>query len=558
MAGAGGDLTGADVAGADVAGAGGDLTGADVAGAVGRASGDLTGADVAGAGLISEASAAVAAASLAVCYGQARMLAECRTWTVRSAEAVPWLRPAGRPAPGAAAARADIAVGGGLSPLNRAQAASQASAARGLQALARALSGDAVAALGMFSRVPELSALVPAEQADELTIRGVLRLWTGDLPGADDDLSAAAGLLGDRTRLRFPSLALSYLAETEFRLGRWADAAAHADLAASLAEDACRDADLPLARSLAAQIAAVRGAGEQASALVKAAEQAARRTGTVTAMVLAGSARSVLGFARDDPAEVLAATARIATLGDAASYDDPAASWWRPLRIWALLRSQRATEAAAALAAFEAATAAGRPAGDLAAMHCARLRAALALSGGDQPRAQRILEQASGVASRLPMALPRVLFDLDRARCLARGRNRPAALARLRAAHRVLVDLGARPFAEAAQAELAALGLRDRPGADGRLAADGLTEQELQVARLVAAGLSNREAAARLYLSPKTIEYHLARIFAKLGVRTRYQLAARFPASERESAGPAVTVGDQPGQGRDGDLGGRP
>jgi DNA-binding NarL/FixJ family response regulator len=44
---------------------------------------------------------------------------------------------------------------------------------------------------------------------------------------------------------------------------------------------------------------------------------------------------------------------------------------------------------------------------------------------------------------------------------------------------------------------------------------------------LVADGLSNREVAAQLYLSPKTIEYHLAHIFAKLGIRTRYQLAAR-------------------------------
>ncbi len=62
-----------------------------------------------------------------------------------------------------------------------------------------------------------------------------------------------------------------------------------------------------------------------------------------------------------------------------------------------------------------------------------------------------------------------------------------------------------------------------------------MTAQELRVARLVASGLSNRAAAAQLYLSPKTVEYHLASVFAKLGVRHRHQLAARI--SGREGPG---------------------
>jgi DNA-binding CsgD family transcriptional regulator len=58
-----------------------------------------------------------------------------------------------------------------------------------------------------------------------------------------------------------------------------------------------------------------------------------------------------------------------------------------------------------------------------------------------------------------------------------------------------------------------------------------LTAQELRVARLVAAGMSNREAAARLFLSPKTIEYHLGNAYTKLGVRTRHQLATLIRAA---------------------------
>ncbi len=152
-------------------------------------------------------------------------------------------------------------------------------------------------------------------------------------------------------------------------------------------------------------------------------------------------------------------------------------------------------------------------------------QASVALARGQPEQAEHILEASRTVADSLQVPLARALYDVEYGRCLARAHRRPAALARLRSAHEVLARLGARPFADAVAAELAALGLRGRPDADWGLA--GLTAQELQVARLVGGGLSNREAAAQLYLSPKTIEYHLAHIFAKLGIRTRYQLAAR-------------------------------
>jgi DNA-binding CsgD family transcriptional regulator len=60
--------------------------------------------------------------------------------------------------------------------------------------------------------------------------------------------------------------------------------------------------------------------------------------------------------------------------------------------------------------------------------------------------------------------------------------------------------------------------------------ASGLTAREQAVAALVATGRSNREVGAELYLSTKAIEYHLGNIFAKLGVRSRHQLAARLGA----------------------------
>jgi DNA-binding NarL/FixJ family response regulator len=105
--------------------------------------------------------------------------------------------------------------------------------------------------------------------------------------------------------------------------------------------------------------------------------------------------------------------------------------------------------------------------------------------------------------------------------------RRKAAIIAFRSADEIFTALGARPFTRGARSQLDALGLRVRRGDDADLG--GLTIQELRVARAVAAGLSNREVASQLYLSPKTVEFHLSSVFAKLGLSSRRQLAARIP-----------------------------
>ncbi|HEY8583475.1 MAG TPA: LuxR C-terminal-related transcriptional regulator, partial [Capillimicrobium sp.] len=86
--------------------------------------------------------------------------------------------------------------------------------------------------------------------------------------------------------------------------------------------------------------------------------------------------------------------------------------------------------------------------------------------------------------------------------------------------------LGARPWAERAQAELRATGRTSRRR--DASTADDLTPQELQIAGYVTQGMTNREIAAAMFLSPKTIEYHLRSVFRKLDVRSRTELARQF------------------------------
>jgi DNA-binding CsgD family transcriptional regulator len=106
---------------------------------------------------------------------------------------------------------------------------------------------------------------------------------------------------------------------------------------------------------------------------------------------------------------------------------------------------------------------------------------------------------------------------------LRRSRRRVQARERLRAALEAFDNLGPSPWGEAARAELAATGETARRRDTSTLG--DLTPQELQIALLLGSGKTTREAAAALFLSPKTIEYHLRSVYRKLGVNSRQALA---------------------------------
>ncbi|MEY9935616.1 ATP/maltotriose-dependent transcriptional regulator MalT [Catenulispora sp. GP43] len=159
--------------------------------------------------------------------------------------------------------------------------------------------------------------------------------------------------------------------------------------------------------------------------------------------------------------------------------------------------------------------ASGRPWVRAVALRCE------ALMAGDE--AEPYFREAlclHGVAER---PFDRARTDLLYGRWLRRAQRKAEARPRLRAAAQAFDQLGAAPWAERARAELRATG-ETAGSAAGGAGLKRLTAQELQVVRLAATGLSNREIGAQLYLSPRTVGYHLYKIFPKLGIASRGEL----------------------------------
>jgi DNA-binding CsgD family transcriptional regulator len=134
----------------------------------------------------------------------------------------------------------------------------------------------------------------------------------------------------------------------------------------------------------------------------------------------------------------------------------------------------------------------------------------------------------------------RVRTELARAQLLygewlRRNNRRADARAPLRTAYQMFEAMGADAFAERARHELLATGqtVRKRAaqpaGPQAGQASHGLTTQEAQVARMACEGLSNPEISTRLFISPRTVQYHLRKVFTKLGITSRGQLHRVLP-----------------------------
>jgi DNA-binding CsgD family transcriptional regulator len=146
-----------------------------------------------------------------------------------------------------------------------------------------------------------------------------------------------------------------------------------------------------------------------------------------------------------------------------------------------------------------------------------RCRAMLLAARGDLGAAATLAELAMSEHDRQPMPFERARTQLLLGQLLRRQRHRDAALGTLREAQQTFEYLGTPIWANRAAAELA----RSKPG---RQRAQGLTPAEQRVAELVFSGMTNREIATTLFISPKTVEITLSRVYRKLGIRSRIEL----------------------------------
>jgi DNA-binding CsgD family transcriptional regulator len=264
--------------------------------------------------------------------------------------------------------------------------------------------------------------------------------------------------------------------------------------------------------------------GDKTAALARIAtaiDDAAER-GEESTITIAEYAAAVLYNALGRHDEALAAAQR-------ASEHHPAGSYAKALveLVEAAARSGRAETAPAALEQLHEATAASSTDWGLGLE--ARTRALL-LDGEEAEAAYReAIERLTRTRARGDLARAHLLYG----EWLRRARRRLDGRAQLRTAHELFAAMGAEAFADRAARELQATGETARKrNVD---TAGELTAQEYQVARLARDGLSNPEIGARLFISPRTVQYHLRKVFGKLDISSRSQLELVLPADGRES-----------------------
>jgi DNA-binding CsgD family transcriptional regulator len=319
---------------------------------------------------------------------------------------------------------------------------------------------------------------------------------------------STTGVIGQLTS------AWSELALVELRLGRWADAAMHASEALRLREmgDVASTATSLFVLS---RIAGAQGRDDEARRLGAEASRLAYEQGaqSIVAAAAANLGGLEMGHGRYEEAF---AHFQAAARADAWPEGKLGAANWAGDLVAASVQTGRLDVATSVVEKMESWSRGAAPAW----AHVAAHRARALLSKGDQALAE--FEAAVSVKGDDVHTFEMAKTQLEFGEALRRLRLKTEARRQLRAAQDVFAELEAQPWLDRAQAELRATGVSVATHQAG--AADQLTPQELQIARLGALGMSNREIAGKLFLSPRTVGFHLSNVFGKLGIASRGEL----------------------------------
>jgi DNA-binding CsgD family transcriptional regulator len=308
-------------------------------------------------------------------------------------------------------------------------------------------------------------------------------------------------------------------AELDFRTGDWDTAIAAATEALDLFEETQQPAEAATAAAVLARMHAARGNAAQCQALVQRALASDVEFGLRSSSARALAAIGLLELGSRRPADAIAPLETAARISNLGAVGEPWFLMSAPDLVEALAHAGQHALALEALQLLEEqATALGRTSALAAAARCAGI---VGTAGSWQDSFERALAHHDKV----PTPFERARTELCYGERLRRTRKRADARERLRRALEVFDSLGAVPWSDRARAELRASGETARRRS---MPADALTEQELAVARLVLNGATNREAADTLFVSPKTIEFHLGNVYRKLEVRSRTDLVRSY------------------------------
>ena len=394
--------------------------------------------------------------------------------------------------------------------------------------------GDSVEFAELFPPLSKIADDLKDTDAAEIDLLlqmvGMIHVYTERWDTGRAYLSAVAHRAGRRSRFATAALASATLSELCWRSGRWDEAWALAT-SSLVGEVTLTGARLWLL-AFTAHLDAGFGRAEDCRRRAHAALSAGEPMGFGTAVIWAYHALGLLELGLGHAVAAASHLDHIDALAMAQEIVEPSIVWWRADHVEALLRSGRPHEAAQALARFES-NAAQSPL-VWAAATTARCRGLLASNPDDT---EHWFGVSLGHHDRLaaPFELARTLLCRAERRIATSSPLDPAA--DLSEAIAIFDGLGAVSWSAQAMALRDAIASRGDPNLE-----ELLSPAERRVAEAVVAGLTNREVAASLFISEKTVEFHLHNIYRKHGIRSRTQLVRRFSppgAGDLPVAGPS-------------------
>jgi DNA-binding CsgD family transcriptional regulator len=393
------------------------------------------------------------------------------------------------------------------------------------------MSGSPVAALcRQASLVPDnvidagTGSSLPGNTSVRLWTRGSWRLLAGHLRDGIDDLSRMLRSPDRSAADPVAPAARAFLAYGHYLLGEWASAERMAAQAvAALDGHAVLRLRIPV-HAIAACIDAGAGREDSAARHLQAAQHWQAECGASDSAVFPALAAATIAQARGNYGRVLAALQPLATDPGAACYR----AWWLPLQVETLIGTGQLAAAQRALGSLK--KLAGAP--ELYPGTVAWLEAWLLGAAHDDFVARaRFQDAIAQPPARDDIPLHRARLEHEFGRLLMSGRNRRPAIARLRHAYELYRALGAGPFADRCAEDLRACGAQPQFAAGEAAGGESvavLSSRERKIAYLAAQGLTNQEIASEVFVTAKTVEYHLGNVFAKLGISSRRQLPARL------------------------------